>query len=201
MKEPLKYQAIIITALDLACRRGELTGLTWDDIDLNNKTISVNKITVKRNHGVEPRRVTKVKGTKQEHSDWYFGTPKTSTSTRIVHIGDTLCSALKRAKANQRKNELQYGEFYTKIYKQTVTDEKGEPITKLIEVEKSIPVNLPVVDLICVREDGHMVTTDSFKYCSNKSQKFSSCLYIIIKQIKSQTNVRVLFVKIICFFN
>lgn len=147
-------------------RISETFALTWDDIDLKNKTISVNKITVKRNHGVEPRRVTKVKGTKQERSDWYFGTPKTSTSTRTVHIGDTLLSALKKAKANQRKNELHYGEFYTKIYKQTVTDEKGEPITKLVEVEKSIPVNLPIVDLICVREDGHMVTTDSFKYCS-----------------------------------
>ena len=147
-------------------RISETFALTWDDIDLKNKTISVNKITVKRNYGVEPRRVTKVKRTQQERSDWYFGTPKTSTSTRTVHIGDTLCSVLKKAKASQRKNEIRYGEFYTKIYNQTVTDEKGEPITKLLEVEKSIPVNLPLVDLICVREDGHMITTDSFKYCS-----------------------------------
>lgn len=147
-------------------RISETFALTWDDIDLKNKTISVNKITVKRNYGVEPRLVMKNKGKKQEHSEWYFGTPKTSTSTRTVHIGDTLCSALKKAKSKQRQNEIQYGEFYTKIYKQTVTDEKGEPITKLIEVEKSIPVNLPVVDLICIREDGHIVSTDSFKYCS-----------------------------------
>lgn len=31
--EPIKYQAIILLALDLVCRRGELTGLTWADVD------------------------------------------------------------------------------------------------------------------------------------------------------------------------
>ena len=45
MQEPLKYQAIIITALDLACRRGELTGLTWDDIDFKTGKVTINKAT------------------------------------------------------------------------------------------------------------------------------------------------------------
>ena len=147
-------------------RISETFALTWDDIDFENKTIFVNKITVKRNHGIEPRRTLKVNGAKQEHADWYFGTPKTLTSTRTVHIGDALCSALKKAKLNQKKYEMQYGEFYTKIYTQTVTDEKGEQIPKLVEVSKSIPVALPVINMVCVREDGHLLTTDSFKYCS-----------------------------------
>ena len=36
-KEPIKYQAVILLALDSGCRRGEITGLTWNDIDLKNK--------------------------------------------------------------------------------------------------------------------------------------------------------------------
>ena len=32
-KEPIKYQAVIMLALDSGCRRGELTGLKWKDIN------------------------------------------------------------------------------------------------------------------------------------------------------------------------
>lgn len=43
--EPLKYQAIVLLALDSGCRRGELTGLTWDDIDFKELKIEINKTT------------------------------------------------------------------------------------------------------------------------------------------------------------
>ena len=43
--ECLKYQAIILLALDSGIRRGELTGLTWNDIDFKNKSITINKTT------------------------------------------------------------------------------------------------------------------------------------------------------------
>lgn len=43
--EPIKYQAIIILALDSGCRHGELTGLTWNDIDFKTSTIDINKVT------------------------------------------------------------------------------------------------------------------------------------------------------------
>ena len=45
--ECLKYQALILLALDTGCRRGEITGLTWEDIDFTKRTISVNKASVK----------------------------------------------------------------------------------------------------------------------------------------------------------
>lgn len=35
---------------------------------------------------------------------------------------------------------------------------------RLIPVKRGIPVDLPVADLVCVREDGSMISTDSFKY-------------------------------------
>ena len=43
--EPIKYQAIILLALDLGYRRGELTGLTWADVDFETGRVQINKTT------------------------------------------------------------------------------------------------------------------------------------------------------------
>jgi len=64
------------------------------------------------------------------------------------------------------QNRLQYGEYYNDIYLKQEQDEKGEEIFRLIEVERSIPCSLPRVEMVCVRENGQFVSTDSFKYCS-----------------------------------
>ena len=45
-------------------------------------------------------------------------------------------------------------------------DEKGDTIYRLIELEKTIPVNLPQTNLIMRRENGEYISTDSFKYCA-----------------------------------
>lgn len=87
-----------LTAYCTGLRIAEVFALTWDDIDLNNKTITVNKNILKKNP---------VGGTKQKHLSgnsttvWYFGTCKTQTSYRIIPIGDTLLNALKKYKEEQ----------------------------------------------------------------------------------------------------
>ena len=92
-------------------RISEAFALTWDDIDLKKRTITVNKITVKRNFGTDVRKAVAIKGKKEEKSSWYFGTPKTSTSNRTVKFGDTLYKALKNAKHQKNINRLKYGEY------------------------------------------------------------------------------------------
>lgn len=71
--------------------------------------------------------------------EWAFGEPKTKSSVRTIKIGNTLASILKKEKTRQNQNVLLYGEYYKYF--------NG-------------------VKLICVCEDGSMLTTDSFKYCS-----------------------------------
>lgn len=61
---------------------------------------------------------------------------------------------------------MEYGEYYTDIYKKPELDEKGNTIYRLIEIEHGIPCDLQVVELISVRENGQFISTDSFKYCS-----------------------------------
>ena len=44
-KEPLKTQAIILLTLDTGARRGEVTGLDWENVDLVKGTIHIKKST------------------------------------------------------------------------------------------------------------------------------------------------------------
>ncbi len=147
-------------------RISEAFGLTWDDIDLESRTLTVNKAILKRNHGVDVRKALEQKGKKEEKSAWYFSTTKTESSNRTIRFGETLCQALRRAKTAQKKNRLLYGEYYTEHYLKPEKDEKGATIHRVIPVERCVECALKRVDLVCVRENGEYVSTDSFKYCS-----------------------------------
>lgn len=82
--------------LELGLRRGELAGLTWDNIDLENNKIKIINNLIKTNAGVT---VT---------------TPKTEESKRTLIISDSLVSMLKQHKKILNQNRLKYGEFYKK---------------------------------------------------------------------------------------
>lgn len=161
---PFRYALLI--GFYTGLRIGEVYALTWDDIDLKEATLDVNKLVYKRNFGVDVRQVKKLKGKKEEKSAWYFGDTKTAASVRKIKIGQTLVKELKEYKVMQMQNQLLYGEYYTQIYKQEEKDEKGNSIYRLVEVEKSIPVNLPSANLVMRKENGQYSSTDSFKYAA-----------------------------------
>lgn len=131
-------------------RISETLGLTWNDIDLENKTISINKILYYND----------------KSKSWYFGPTKTKTSDRTIKIGDTLINILKKHKKNQLENKLKYGGYYTCTYEgeEIVNSKKYRP---LYSFPASLPVqNLKKLDMVCTRENGDIVTTNSFKYAS-----------------------------------
>jgi len=90
--EPLKYQVIIRLALDSGCRRGELTGLTWSDIDLNNSSININKTT----------QYIKELGIFEKST-------KSDTSNRKVYITKSTLELLKKYKKEQLEKRLKLG--------------------------------------------------------------------------------------------
>lgn len=161
---PFRYALLI--GFHTGLRIGEVYALTWEDIDFKEKTLDVNKLAYKRNYGVDIRQVMKQKGKKEEKSAWYFGDTKTASSVRKIKIGDTLLNELKEYRKMQLENQMQYGEYYTFIYKKEEKDEKGNTIHRLIEVENSVPVALPVANLIMRKENGQYSSTDSFKYAA-----------------------------------
>jgi integrase len=159
------YYALMI-GFYTGLRIGEVYGLTWDNIDLTNKTLTVEKIIYKRNYGVDVRKVLKEKGKKEEKSAWYFGSTKTYSSKRTIKIGDALIKDLKKYRKWQIENELTYGEYYTNYYLKEEKDEKNNIIQRIIPVEKSVPCALPTANLLIRKENGEFSSPDSFKYAS-----------------------------------
>ncbi len=82
-QEPLKWQVYINLAADTACRRGELCGLQWSDIDWTTGTI-----TVRRN-----LQYTAQKGI-------YTAAPKNG-KTRTVDVGKETISLLQQLRREQ----------------------------------------------------------------------------------------------------
>lgn len=90
--EPIKNQAIILLALDSACRRGEITGLTWKDIDFEKGTININKAT----------QYVSGYGTFEKAT-------KSDTSNRIIYITPTTINVLKKYRKYQSERKMLLG--------------------------------------------------------------------------------------------
>lgn len=86
--EPIKYQAIILLALDLGCRRGELTGLTWEDIDFETGRVQINKTT------------------QYAYCEIFEKGTKTANSERINYISQTTIEILKKWQKEQLQQKF-----------------------------------------------------------------------------------------------
>lgn len=144
-------------------RISETCALTWEDIDFENKTLSVQRQTVKRSFGVDPRRALELKGKKEIKCGWYFTDPKYG-SFRTICIGDALTSALLKEKQLQEEREKEYGDLYTIHVAKKEKDEKGEEIVRIVPVQKCVQPTLPRINLVTVSENGEFTSSDSFKY-------------------------------------
>ena len=103
--ESIKYQAIILLALDTGCRRGELTGLTWNDIDFEKETININKAT----------QYVSGYGTFEK-------TTKSDTSNRIIYITPTTLEVLKKYKVYQSEKRILLGDKWKKSQRVFTSD-------------------------------------------------------------------------------
>lgn len=151
-----------LTAYYTGLRVSEVFGLTWNDIDLVKKTITVNKNILKKNQkGATHGRHISGKAT----TVWYFGTCKTKSSYRTIDIGDTLVNALKMYKEEQEKNKIEYGNLYMKHYiKETNNYYNNKPEIKILNAYSELEVALPEVELVFVKNNGVFEGTDSVKY-------------------------------------
>lgn len=166
-----RYYIPLMIGFYTGLRISETFALTWDDIDMENRTLTVNKQVVKRNFGADVRKVVEKRGKKEQRSSWYFTTPKTAASRRTIPFGDTLYQALKEERKNQLKNELMYGEFYTVQVLKKEIDEKGNDMIRIVPVQKCVESKLQRANLICVAENGQYTSTDSFKFCAKVIHK------------------------------
>lgn len=128
-------------------RTGEVFALTWNDIDLENRIIKINKTVYAKD--------------KEEKGRWYLGTTKTVGSQREVYICDTLYNILLDYKNTQDNYKKQYG----KNYKRYILEEVKNKYGKLVEykiVESNSRHNK--VNMVFTRKDGTYSGTDIIKY-------------------------------------
>ena len=128
-------------------RTGEVFALTWDDIDLDNRIIKINKTVYAKD--------------KEANGRWYLGTTKTIGSHREVYICDTLYSFLFKYKELQNNYKKKYG----KNYKHYTLEEVKNKYGKLVEykiTESNSKRNR--VEMVFTRKDGTYSGTDIVKY-------------------------------------
>lgn len=158
---PHQYYAILISFYT-GLRIAEVYGLTWDDIDFEGRSITVNKICKRL-------RSESVKDYGKEckaHTRWYLGDCKTYSSNRTIQIGQTLVDALIEFKHMQEKNKKEYGELYINHYLREYTTKANRKVYRIIPQDGTLGVEIPLqkADLIMVRENGAFRGIDVMKY-------------------------------------
>ena len=146
-KDNKVFICAFLTACYTGMRTGEVFALTWDDIDLENRIIKINKTVYAKDNEKKGR--------------WYLGTTKTVGSCREIYICDTLYLVL----CNYKKLQNKYRKEYGKKYKQYVLEEVRNKYGKLIEykvVENNSKRNR--VKMVFTRKDGTYSGKDIVKY-------------------------------------
>lgn len=89
--------------------------------------------------------------------NWFIKPPKYD-SYRTIKMGETLEKALKHAIHQRNINRMKYGGKYYKTYLL--------PDNSITQVRADVAVAYKEFTPLCVKDDGILVTPDSFKYCA-----------------------------------
>lgn len=141
------FVCAFLTACYTGMRTGEVFALTWDDIDLENRIIKINKTVYAKD--------------KEENGRWYLGTTKTIGSSREVYICDTLYSVLSDYKNLQVKYKKEYGKKYKRYTLKEIKNKYGKLIEyKVIESQS----RNNKIQMVFTRKDGTYSGTDIIRY-------------------------------------
>lgn len=131
-------------------RTGEVCALTWDNIDLEKRIISIE-------HNVYSK-------VKDEKGKWFLGTTKTINGVRKVYICDTLLVALKNYKKKQENFKKLYGKRYHYYHLEEVKNKYRKTIEyRIVETVRKSKL-LEKLDLVFRKENGVYSGTDIMKY-------------------------------------
>lgn len=143
----------LMIGLHCGLRLGEAFALTWDDIDLEKKKISVNKQIQWRQFTRSEEEKKNGNGRNTENCGcWYYSSTKYK-SDRVLEIDEELYRLLSGEKEKQEKAYLYFAERYAHYYE---TDKREITFNK---TDKEI-------HFVCVREDGTYITPRTMQHTS-----------------------------------
>ena len=119
-------------------RLGEVAGLTWQDINLEEQHLTV-------------RRSVRYNGATHKHE---IG-PTKRKKVRIVDFGNALADILKKARKQQLKNRMKYGELYHRNFYREVTEKNRVHYEYYnLPMTEDAPEDYTEISFVCLREDG-----------------------------------------------
>jgi integrase len=103
---------LFLLAIECGLRPGEYLGLQWKDLDLEAKTLSVRRVAKARKGG-----------------GYYFTTPKTKGSLRLIPISTRLATELKAYRRTQAEYIMKHRDIYQDI-DLVFANEEGRPMLR-----------------------------------------------------------------------
>ena len=146
-------------------RIGEVFGLVWEDIDLENQTITVNRQIQWEEDKSRTTAEKIISNGKAEHGSgyWYFTNPKYN-SFRVIDISSGLTELLRREKKRQQAMRKYYGSMYASYYSEYPLAFNGKlndknSISNPINSNGGSPINF-----VLTRENGTYISSRTIQH-------------------------------------
>ena len=147
-------------------RIGEAFGLVWEDINLDNKTITINR-QVQWHQDKAKSTLDKIESNGHKESGdgyWFFTNPKYN-SFRKIDISDSLVALLKREYKRQEAMKIYYGDYYTKHYADTPLTFDGSSNADVNKISTDYTQG-NLVNFVCVRNNGTYISSRTLQHTS-----------------------------------
>lgn len=137
-------------------RIGEACALSWSDINLDEQYLTVRR-SVRRNSA---RKKVELGTTKRK-------------KIRTVDFGDTLTAILKKARKEQLKNRMKYGELgYRNYYREVVEKNRTHYELYALSRSEAVPEDYHEFDLVCTKADGAYTSSEQVSsMCRSAAKK------------------------------
>lgn len=143
------YRIIVILGLFCGIRIGEVLGLTWDCVNFDKMTITIEKTMENMRYNHKSFQIIKK--------------PKSEKSVRILHISETVKQELEQLKVREEEDMQSFGELYLHPQTQTMYLNEMKSVECVID-DHLVHVGNREILLVCRKRDGGMSSPEQLMH-------------------------------------